>query len=336
MSVVTLAHIDFWDVGQGDCTSLNFIDGSILLIDTGTRSSPIVDWLADRPRRIQSIVLTHNDADHSGALCSLVKQHGSRIGAIYMLEDRSRNAEAFQKLFRCALEGENAGFYRMQRLEAGKVIWADSSGLKLHAVHPGFSENVAAASANDSSAMLVLEHKGRWLAVWPGDLSLRTLARKAAGQNPEILMGPHHGAPMDYKRKPDAADHVAAVSPANAFISVGTRNGYSHPRGRYLLMLGKTRCRVRCSEVTRLCDPESARTGRPVFNGAAMLGLRAPRGGTACRGAWRVYVQNGQLSSDQFEQSHLERIAQLRRPQCLKAFGWRKGESLDSLPTGFS
>jgi beta-lactamase superfamily II metal-dependent hydrolase len=66
----SLKHVDFWDVGQGDCTVLNFTDNTVILIDTGGQRSPVVDWLANVRPTIRSVILTHIDADHAG--CALL------------------------------------------------------------------------------------------------------------------------------------------------------------------------------------------------------------------------------------------------------------------------
>src|SRR5260221_9134207 len=94
----SLSHIDFWDVGQGDCSVLNFSDQTVLLIDTGGKRSPVVDWLANKPTTIHAVVLTHIDADHAGALCSILNANQSRIGAVYFF-DFNRRDEKFLRLF---------------------------------------------------------------------------------------------------------------------------------------------------------------------------------------------------------------------------------------------
>lgn len=318
MNNTDLTQIDFWDVGQGDASVIHFSDGSIIIVDTGLRGSPLVDWLADRPRVIRAIVLTHNDADHAGALCSLVQDHSARIGGIHMLRDRPVKDPVFQKLFRCAYEGESKGHYKIEELRTGVVLWRSGDGLtELCVQHPSFSESVMAENPNASSALLVLKHQDQWLVIWPGDMPLATLAGKAGGKNPVVMTGPHHGAPEGCKLKVESVAHIRSVSPARAFISVGTRNGYSHPRPRYLQNLARAGCHVVCSQITNRCDPNSVNAARPVFNGTAMLGLRAPRVGVACRGAWRVFFQNGVLIPDPYDAVHREKIKDLRRPQCL-------------------
>lgn len=335
MSDLQLKHVDFWDVGQGDCSVMVFDDESLVIIDTGPKGSPLVDWLSDRPKRIRSIILTHNDSDHAGALSSVLAGTGSTIEAIHLLVDRPIKSPPFQKLFSLAMKGEAEGRYQLQRLEADKVIFTDSAGIRLRVVHPSFSENVMASSPNDASALLVLEKDQEWLAVWPGDLSLKIVAEQVGNNKPCVMVGPHHGAPKGHKRGEPGAAYTASISPRNTFISVGTNNRYDHPRPRYLTMLGRLSTRIRCSQLTRVCDTRQIHTGIPVFNGAAMLGLRPSRTGTACRGAWRLSIKNGEVSGDHFESEHLSRVAKLRRPQCLKAFGWTAISPKVNAPTGF-
>jgi len=106
--------VDFWDVGQGDCSVITLPDKSLIVIDVGPRTTPLVDWLNERPRQIHSVVITHNDDDHAGGLPSLVKLAGVTIGTVYMLSDRNRDAEQFQKIFRAVREEERKGRFGVQ------------------------------------------------------------------------------------------------------------------------------------------------------------------------------------------------------------------------------
>src|SRR2546429_7300991 len=104
-----LLEIDLWDVGQGDCTVVKLPSGRLLIIDVGPRGSPLIDWLNEGSRRgvgVEAIVLTHNDADHAGALPSIVADHKQRIGAIWMLLDRQVDEPRCPKNFLAPLEGE--------------------------------------------------------------------------------------------------------------------------------------------------------------------------------------------------------------------------------------
>lgn len=337
--------IDFWNVGQGDCSVIRLPDGRLVVIDVGPRGCPLVEWLREGSRRgvrIAAVVLTHNDADHAGAMPSFVAENKHRIGGIWMLVDRETSDPAFQKIFRAALEGEGDGDYAIRTLTAGQSIWSDPDrGLELKAIHPGFSTNVLAPNPNATSGVVVLEHAGRNLVTWPGDLELRATAQVLQGASPEFLMGPHHGGPSDYPSKAvrkklsgaaigirmkEMREAAADLDPEVNFISVGTRNQHHHPRPGILNLMARQGARVVCSQLTNCCDRRRALERNPVFEGAGALGLRAPKSGVPCRGALRVYVQDGTLHLDEFSKRHLERVTQLHRPQCLKGRGWKAGD----------
>ncbi|MEZ5431785.1 MAG: MBL fold metallo-hydrolase [Verrucomicrobiales bacterium] len=59
-------EVDFWDAGQGDCLVIKLPGGRLILIDTGPRGCPLIEWLREGSRRsaaIEAVILTHNDAD---------------------------------------------------------------------------------------------------------------------------------------------------------------------------------------------------------------------------------------------------------------------------------
>ncbi len=339
--------IDLWDVGQGDCTVIRLPSGGLLIIDVGPKGSPVVDWLNERgrsPAQIEAIVLTHNDADHAGSLPAIIAEHKRRIGAIWMLLDREIHDPRFQKIFRAALEGEDQGFYKIRRVEDGQELWADPSDrTRIHVIHPRFSQNMLAANPNESSGVIVLDSEGRRLFAWPGDLEIRKAASVLAANKPWMLFGPHHGGPSDYptkalrKRAPretlrnrmaEIRNAAASLNPARAFISVGTRNKHNHPRPGYLRLLAATGSRVVCSELTTCCEREAIRHHRHVLQGSGLLGLRPARSGVSCRGSMRLYLKDGALFPDEFDQEHLRRVATLLRPQCLRVGDWRRGKQL--------
>ena len=73
----TAVVVDFWNVGQGDATSIKLPSGELILIDVGPKNSTLSQWLRSGQRgRIRDIILTHNDADHAGALPEIVADLG--------------------------------------------------------------------------------------------------------------------------------------------------------------------------------------------------------------------------------------------------------------------
>jgi beta-lactamase superfamily II metal-dependent hydrolase len=112
--------IDFWDVGQGDATVIRPSPTHAFIIDVGPRNSPIVDWIAQNPSIfIEGIVLTHNDADHAGALAALIDAARFRIECVYFLLDRNAKDSRFVRLFSRLNAAIRAGeVKRVLRLEA--------------------------------------------------------------------------------------------------------------------------------------------------------------------------------------------------------------------------
>lgn len=291
----------------------------------------MVDWLAERrpPAQIAAIVLTHNHADHAGAMPAIVANHQTSIGAVWMLQDRPINDTTFEKVFRSVDEAEAKGCFHVRRLENGQEIWRDDqSKLRLHVLFPTFTSNVKLMGyPNQTSGLIVLDHEDSRLCAWPGDLPLLTVAHQLREKRPDLLHGPHHGGPEDFKtNKARSRQAVSDLSPRMSFISVGTTNSYSHPKPGYLALLAASGCRVVCSEITNACDRWHFKNSVPVFDGSAALGLRSSRSGTPCRGSWRVVVKDGALVPDRFTGEHAKRLANLNRPQCLRGLGWRRGE----------
>ncbi len=326
--------VDFWNVGQGDCSVITLPNGNLIVIDTGPRGSPLVEWLREGHRSgmiIEALVLTHNDSDHAGSLAALVTEFKTRIRSVWMLLDRPKSDPRFQKIFRAALEGEKLGCYSIHQVAKGQTLWA-GNGYRLRVVHPSFSEAILAAGPNDSSGVIILEHGENNLITWPGDLELRSTAEVLTAKQPNFLMGPHHGGPSDYptkavrRRMQDAKTdrmkemrHAAVqVGPGMNYISVGTKNQHHHPRPGYLRLMNSVGAKVICSQLTVCCDRRRVLSERAVFDGSGALGLRSAKSGVACRGALRIYVNGGQIFEDEFAAAHRDRVTSLYRPQCLR------------------
>jgi hypothetical protein len=317
-------EIDFWDVGQGDCTTITLPNGDLIIIDTGPRGSPVVDWLNDNPRDIHAIVLTHNDSDHVGALPAIIGPFRNRIRNFFMLVDRPIGDPIFDKTFRCAQEGERQNHYQITRLERGAVVWNDPQmNAELIPVFPNMSGNIAGInlSPNETSAILCLRIHGKTEIIWAGDSTLARLAQECPASNPTMLFGPHHGAPRDANRK-SAAASIATVGPKRAFLSVASINKYSHPRPRYILRLELAGCTVRCSQMTHHCDRTTVADGVPVLATHLALGLRPPRKGVSCRGVTRLTWNGGIFDSDGYDAEHERRIRELRRALCIRGRTW--------------
>jgi hypothetical protein len=180
-------------------------------------------------------------------------------------------------------------------------------------------ENFQASNPNRTSGILCLEISGQVEVIWPGDAPLTTVQKHCTGTEPKYLVGPHHGAPEDYRSK--AGHHaIKAIRPNTDYISVSTKNSYSHPRPKFIRRLEMEDCKVICSQMTVHCDRRQVLQKRkPLMQSHAVLGLRPPRNrGITCRGPLRIDWNGEKFVADQLEQEHLDRVSQLKRAQCLK------------------
>ena len=304
--------IDFWNVGQGDATSIRLPTGELILIDVGPRGSTLSQWLREKPRGlIREILLTHNDTDHTGALPEIVADGNIDVKRVRMLEDRDRSNSVQDKLFRTVFEISKNRDIKVERLECppgrGTALCeVPPVKLSLRLYHPTFEENYRANTPNATSAILALEQDGNTLVVWPGDARLAKVADVIDGPIC-LLFGPHHGAPQDPKRT-DQQNSIDQMIPNNCLISVGTQNGHNHPSPKYIKDLNERGCRVKCTQMTCQCDRERVNKKQHLMNSSGYFALPAPKTGVFCRGHVRLTATPTELVFDRYHEEHTKRL----------------------------
>jgi beta-lactamase superfamily II metal-dependent hydrolase len=315
-----LAHqrliTEFWDVGQGDATVIRIASGRVILIDVGPRNSPIIDWLLHNPGiYIDKLVLTHNDADHAGAVIAIIDGAKFRIGHVYFLLDRNRKAKVFAALFSTLVAAYERGEIKaLTRLEAPQTIWEDQAlRIKLDVVYPQVHESIPASSPNIASAVLQLSVNQEVKIVWAADSLIETVAGRCANVKPDFLVGPHHGAPAD-RASARAQQWLDSIGATTNVLSVGSNNPHDHPQKSYIrksLAAGST---VLCTQLTPLCDRSRS---KDVVKSHARLAIPQPNTGVACRGSIRIVLHGDTFVGDELDAEHQKEIKKLSRPQCL-------------------
>lgn len=100
-------RITFLDVGQGDCTLVQTLDGRNFLIDSGSSNRSSVGAYQIVPalkslgvNYLDAIVLTHPDYDHYSALGDVLAVYGDRCGGIVLPAiDRQMRKEEFAVIY---------------------------------------------------------------------------------------------------------------------------------------------------------------------------------------------------------------------------------------------
>jgi competence protein ComEC len=203
-------RLDMLDVGQGLAVVVR-TGTHALVYDTGPRYASgddagarvVAPFLFARGiNRLDGLVVSHEDSDHSGGAASLLVSH-----------------DPVWRLASYPLEGA-------QRCAAGQTWrWDGVNFAILHPLarfydEPGFSENdmscVLRVSSPEGSVLLTGDIARL------GELSLALLP--LVQLHSDVLVVPHHGS-----RGSSMAEFITAVHPDTALISVGYRNRFGHP-----------------------------------------------------------------------------------------------------------
>lgn len=244
------------DLGQGHAVLVR-TRRHALLYDTGPRYSAetdagqrvLVPLLRALDVRLDRIVLSHQDSDHSGGLASVWSMQ--------------RQAEVWTSV--PAIHGLWSGLpgVRPQRCVQGQR-W-EWDGVRFEVLHPTASDYAAhpPRKPNAMSCVLRIEDAHGVRALLTGDIEAaqeRTLL--AEDVQADWLLVPHHGSNTS-----STLAFVQAVQPRWAMVQAGYRNRFGHPRPEVLARYRQAQIAVvasdRCGAATwRSEAPEALRCER--------------------------------------------------------------------------
>jgi competence protein ComEC len=218
-SSVPVPEIRILDVGQG-LSVLVRVDDKVLLYDTGPEvkgvfsaaESVLIPELGARGvRRIDHLVLSHADNDHSGGLTVLL----DTFDVV-----RISSGEAGE------LTGHAGGMGLVHGCPAMNERWGE---LEL-----AFWQAPDAKAGNDASCVLRVSHALSDTEIWlTGDISDGVEARMLAdpklewlGRQPlhRLVLAPHHGSKTSSSER-----WVEALGPDQVFYTAGYRHRFGHP-----------------------------------------------------------------------------------------------------------
>lgn len=322
-------RVDFWDVGQGDCSVITLPDDRLIIIDTGrAASSCLPEWLGARRNEIYGIIITHNDDDHSGCFPTILERFHNRIRNAFLLIDAPLNSRNRRDLFQTALRHHRYhGLKLVQLSTAERRVFGgkfENESVALTCAYPTFSAGIQQALSkapkpNNMSAILCLYVNGRLEIIWPGDARVATVNSACTPTRAAVLVGPHHGSPDDKASKEFEAE-LNRWSPDNLWISVGTGNPHGHPNEHYLRSRAARRSRVICSQLA-MCYARRRSDLAHVMHTHVALGLLPPRShnSISCRGAmqWNWDSGNRRFVPDVFHDPHWRAVNQMKKAICL-------------------
>ncbi|MEX0593516.1 MAG: DNA internalization-related competence protein ComEC/Rec2 [Balneolaceae bacterium] len=219
------------DVGQGDAIHIQTPNGLHLLVDAGPKQAAeqvLIPYLnASGVERIDTLLLTHPHADHTGGVLSLSEEMA--IGSIVRASraDSDASAESLDMLG-----------VPIQVLDGGE-IWEMDPALRLYVL----DTRVVDATVNNRSLVIKLVY-GETSFLLTGDAERRQesdLVRTyGTWLGVDVLKAGHHGSKTSSQRL-----FLRFVDPSWTIISAGWMNRYGHPHRETLERLHRQGSDVR-------------------------------------------------------------------------------------------
>ena len=206
------------DVGQGLAVLVRTREHA-LVYDTGARFSADVDSGARTVlpylralgvRRLDGLVVSHADNDHSGGALSVL----DGVPVAWLLSSVPQEHALRQRGV------PSLSCYAGQNWE-----W---DGVRFAVLHPALATYAEKRKSNDRGCVLRIQAGSRAVLL-PADIEAKSereiVQRDAASLRADVLLVPHHGS-----RTSSTPQFIAAVQPEWAIFTVGYRNRFGHPR----------------------------------------------------------------------------------------------------------
>lgn len=212
----------FCDVGQGDGALI--IDGdSQMLIDVGFDNGKMLKCLSNHvpfwDRKLEAVMVSHWDNDHSGALGSISKYY--KIDNLIISQPSKDKIE--QKYSSSVVSSGD-------EIKLGKIDF--------EVLSPGISGD----DTNDGSLVGVLNYETKKI-LFMGDASSkveqRLVWRNILQTKVDMLKVSHHGSAEGTSK-----ELLETINPSVAVISVGANNKFGHPTEEVLKRLEDFRVKV--------------------------------------------------------------------------------------------
>ncbi len=225
-------QVHFIDVGQGSATAIRFNTGKTMLIDSGTSAyrNKLDSYLrniffAGTARKLDYVVLTHSDVDHSGNMEYILDNY--QVGTFYRPNIISTIAgesgdgykDSVNQVYGAVITKLKANKINVITSGAGVVV-ADATTIYATMYSPTTDH---ADNTNDYSPIMIISNGGLSICI-TGDASDH-IEKSVLDDvsDVDILLAGHHGSSTS-----NCAQFVEAIMPERVVVSAGA-NSYGHP-----------------------------------------------------------------------------------------------------------
>ena len=221
-------HVTALDVGQGQSLILHS-EGKTYLIDCGGSNDEIAanmaaDTLLSRGiTRLDGIILTHGDRDHSGGIPYLL----TRIDAEFVMVPATTEEQRIAQL--------------LGNTDAAVIPVADTCNMDFGNAKITVFGPIFAPESNENSLCVLFERENCAILVTGdrGNLGELLLMKETQLPHMDLFVAGHHGS-----KNSNSAELLRTILPETVIISVGEQNGYGHPAPETLQRFAEFDCRV--------------------------------------------------------------------------------------------
>ena len=300
-------HVCFLDVGHGNSTVVIAGKDNVVVVDAGRRHSALSEFLLEQGiTHIQSIYLSHADADHIGGLLGILAAQRVSVGQVYVNSDASKNSMIWDDLLYELDLADNAGLLEFkiglvsghrEELPGGVSVEVLGPSRYLAAKGVGSTNRPGSRiNSNSISAVISISVDASKIALLPGDVDgvgLNDLFRNSQQDlHSRILVYPHHGGflgagttPKRYEKK-----LLSEVRPDLVIFSIG-RGMYSTPNPDTVrqLRLSLPKTRIVCTQLSEHCADQVPAVPSTHLSGTFSAGREY---GACCGGTVVVPLDN--------------------------------------------
>jgi len=260
--------VTFLDVGQGDAIFIEFPDGKTMLVDGGPKTFGmdagnrfIIPFLKyERIKKINTIIVTHPDADHLGGIPTIM-----RYFEVEQIRDTKFNCQtALCQDYKKVIDSIHVARFTQNHLsqidlsDAYRVYVLNPAGdTSTNGIYRLLDEN------NKSIVLKIVFGKTSLLLTGDAEFEAEEMMNKRFGDflKSDILKVAHHGS------KSGTSDgYLQFVKPKRAVISVGVKNRFGHPSVEVIERLKKYGCEIFRTDKSGAIIFESDGEGWKVVN----------------------------------------------------------------------
>lgn len=231
--------VSFFDIGQGDATLIDFINGEQMLVDCGPDRkilSQLGQSLRFYDRTIDYLLVTHPDLDHYGGCVDVLRNY---VVKKIILNGHAK-PDSFYQTFDQAVRAEGTEIKIMNSPEVWTIA---SSTLEFLSPDKDLPLKIGADDSNNYSIIFRLTSVSSSF-LFTADMEMpledallakycvNTSTFDCPSLEARVLKVGHHGSDTS-----SGENFLKAVKAKEAVISVGARNKYGHPSLRVLRKL---------------------------------------------------------------------------------------------------